>query len=61
MVYVPTLDALAGSGYLEVDSNTAYVSWANFRIFNSGDQALKKALFGSLTRVDRFNPPTGLP
>ena len=61
VVYVPTLDAHGGSGYLEVDTNTAYVSWVNFRIFNSGDQALKKALFGSLIRVDRFSPLTDLP
>lgn len=56
VLYVPGLDASPTAGYLEVDTNTAYVSWASFRVFNAGNQADKKALFGSLTRVDQFNP-----
>lgn len=56
VLYVPGLDTLPLAGYLEVDTNTAYVNWANFRIFDTGDQATKKALFGELTRVDTFNP-----
>ena len=54
VVYVPKLDTLPGTGYLDVDTNTAYVGWDHFRIFNTGDPTLKKALFGSLTRVDAF-------
>lgn len=56
VVYVPGLDARTLAGYLEVDTNTAYVSWTNFRVFDTGDQSAKKALFGALTRVDQFNP-----
>lgn len=58
VVYVPQLDALSVTGYLDVDTNTAYVNWSNFRIFDTGDQSLKKALFGSLTRVNQFDPQT---
>lgn len=58
VVYVPRLDATSATGYLDVDANTAYVSWASFRIFDTGDQSLKRALFGSLTRVDGFDPQT---
>ena len=58
VVYVPKLDALSHVGYLDVDTNTAYVNWAHFRIFNTGDQVSKKALFGSLTRVHKFDPLT---
>jgi len=60
VVYVPQLDALSAAGYLEVDTNTAYVSWSSFRIFNSSDQATKKSLFESLTRIDHFDPVTFL-
>ena len=56
VVYVPQLDKLTEAGYLEVDSNTAYVSWSSFRIFDTGDQSTKRSLFGSLIRVDQFNP-----
>lgn len=59
VVYVPKLDEFTVAGYLEVDANTAYVNWATFRIFNSTDQSAKKALFGALIRVDRFD--TGNP
>jgi len=59
VVYVPQLDGFTDAGYLEVDTNTAYVNWATFRIFDSTDQSAKKALFGSLVRVDRFD--TGSP
>ncbi|HLL97168.1 MAG TPA: hypothetical protein VK404_19500 [Spirosoma sp.] len=55
VVYVPRLDAVSLAGYLEVETNTAYVNWAHFRIFDTGDQATKKALFASLTRVDTFD------
>ena len=58
VMYVPRLDALPLTGYLEVDTNTAYVNWSHFRIFNTGDQATKKALFASLIRVDTFDPFT---
>ncbi|MFD2937170.1 hypothetical protein [Spirosoma flavum] len=58
VVYLPQLDAISVTGYLEVDTNTAYVGWANFRIFNTSDQTTKKALFGSLTRVNKFDPIT---
>lgn len=58
VVYVPQLDAFSAAGYLEVDTNTAYVNWANFRTFDSTDQSAKKALFGSLIRVDQFTAPT---
>lgn len=58
VVYVPRLDALAATGYLDVDTNTAYVNWVSFRIFDTGDQLLKKSLFSSLTRVNQFNPQT---
>ena len=59
VLYVPELDALPDTGYLEVGTNTAYVSWSSFRIFDRGDQSTKKALFSSLTRVDQFNPVSG--
>ena len=55
VVYVPQLDGFTDAGYLEVDANTAYVNWTNFRVFNSTDQSAKKALFGSLILVDRFD------
>ncbi|WP_046375601.1 hypothetical protein [Spirosoma radiotolerans] len=58
VVYVPQLDAFTVAGYLEVDTNTAYVNWTNFRVFNSTDQSAKKALFGSLHRVERFDALT---
>lgn len=51
VVYVPKLDAALVAGYLDVETNTAYVNWANFQVFNSTDQVLKKALFGSLIKV----------
>ena len=47
--YGPSLNAIAGTGYLEVGVSSTYVSRVNFRIFNAGDQPLKKALFSSLT------------
>ncbi|QKZ13913.1 hypothetical protein [Spirosoma sp. KUDC1026] len=50
----PGLDRKNTPGYLEVDTNTAYVNWSAFRVFNSDDQPAKRALFGSLTRVDTF-------
>ena len=31
VVYVPGLDAVPVAGYLAVDTNTAYVNWANFQ------------------------------
>ncbi|GAB3773702.1 hypothetical protein GCM10028818_15600 [Spirosoma horti] len=55
VVYVPPLDRFPAAGYLEVDTNTAYVSWTTFRVFDSTDQSAKKALFGSLIRVERFD------
>ena len=58
VIYVPQLDATTATGYLDVDTNTAYVNWTSFRIFDTGDQRLKRALFGSLTRVDQFDPQT---
>lgn len=57
VVYVPELDARSGTGYLDVDTNTAYVGWTNFRVFDTTDQALKRALFGSLTRIDPVEKP----
>ncbi len=51
VVYMPSLDAVPVAGYLAVDTNTAYVNWANFQVFNSTDQVSKKALFGSLVSV----------
>lgn len=56
VVHVPKLDALSVADYLEVDTNTAYVSWTNFRVLNIGDQLTKKTLFGSLVRIPRFDP-----
>lgn len=44
VVYMPGLDTLAGTGYLEVGTITAYVNWVNCRIFNAGDQPLKGTL-----------------
>ncbi len=58
VIYVPQLDVTPATGYLDVDANTAYVNWASFRIFDTGDQVLKKSLFGSLIRVDQFDPQT---
>lgn len=58
VVYVPRLDALAATGYLDVDTNTAYVNWSSFGVFNTSDPASKRALFGSLTRVNQFDPQT---
>ena len=58
VVYVPRLDALPATGYLDVDTNTAYVNWSSFRVFNTGDPVSKRALFGSLTRVNQFDPQT---
>ena len=58
VIYVPQLDTFSAAGYLEVDTNTAYVNWANFRVFDSTDQPAKKALFGSLVRVNRFDTST---
>lgn len=58
--YLPKLDQLTDAGYLEIGTNTAYVNWGAFRIFDSGDQPSKKALFESLTRVDSFNPVTSV-
>jgi len=60
VVYVPQLDAFPQAGYLEVDTNTAYVGWTNFRTFDTGDQRTKKELFGSLIRINRFDPPVHL-
>jgi hypothetical protein len=59
VIYVPRLDGPDNqlTGYLEVDTNTAYVNWSGFRIFNSDDQPTKRALFESLTRVDTFTNP----
>ncbi|GAB3885736.1 hypothetical protein GCM10028825_13800 [Spirosoma agri] len=56
VVYLPKLDKFRSAGYLETVTNTAYVGWDSFRIFNTGGQADKKALFGSLIRVDQFSP-----
>lgn len=56
VIYLPKLDGQSSAGYLEINSNTAYVGWNSFRVFNHGDQAEKKALFASLIRVDQFNP-----
>ena len=58
VVYVPRLDALPVTGYLVVDTNTAYVNWTSFRVFDTGDQVSKKSLFGSLERVNQFDPQT---
>jgi hypothetical protein len=55
VVYVPKLDALSVAGYLDVATNTAYVSWTNFRIFDTGEQSLKKSLFSALVRVDQLD------
>lgn len=58
--YIPKLDTLLVPGYLVVETNTAYVSWSSFHVFNHGTTAEKKSLFGSLLRVDEFNPLTTL-
>jgi hypothetical protein len=50
VVYIPKLDDVPVVGYLDVDTNTAFVNWANFQVFNSTDQVSKKALFESLIR-----------
>ena len=60
VLYLPKLDSVTDGGYLEIGTNTAYVNWAAFRIFDTGDQSSKKALFESLTRVDYFNPVTAV-
>ena len=59
VVYVPKLDNVPVTGYLDVDTNTAFVNWANFQVFNSTDQVSKKALFGALVRVDRIDAAQG--
>ena len=51
VVYVPRLDAVPVAGYLDVDTNTAFVNWATFQMFNSTDQVSKKAVFASLVRM----------
>lgn len=58
--YIPKLDSFTTPGYLVVETNTAYVGWSSFRIFNHGSTAEKKSLFGSLVRVEEFNPLTTL-
>lgn len=52
VVYIPKLDDVPVAGYLDVDTNTAFVSRANFQVFNSTDQITKKALFESLIRME---------
>lgn len=52
VVYRPELDQTSQAGYLETETNTAFVSWDCFRIFDRGSQADKKALFESLSRFN---------
>jgi hypothetical protein len=60
VVYVPGLDTVPIAGYLAVDTNTAYVNWVNFQVFNSTDQVSKKALFGSLVSVEDAEAQQGV-
>lgn len=53
VVYRPELDHTSQAGYLETETNTAFVSWDCFRIFDRGSQVDKKALFESLSRFSR--------
>jgi hypothetical protein len=55
VIYVPKLDSRADRGYLEIESNTAYVNWDSFRIFDKGSLSEKKNLFGSLIRINKFD------
>ena len=59
VVYLPKLDAAPTAGYLDVDTNTAYVNWANFQLFNTTDQVIKKALFGALVKVESVDVQRG--
>lgn len=60
VVYLPKLDEQTVGGYLHVETNTAYVSWAQFSLFNRGDQATKRDLFGSLIRIHQLDSLNGL-
>lgn len=52
VVYVPELDNAEKRPYLHVSSNTAYVDWENFKIFNNTDIKAKKEAFQRLQRID---------
>ena len=54
VVYVPELDAPNAVGFLETETNTAYVNWDSFRVFDKGSTVEKRALFGALIRLERF-------
>lgn len=52
VTYLPRLDKTGEWGFLEVESNHAWVCWDCFRIFDKGDLKAKKDAFERLLRVD---------
>jgi hypothetical protein len=55
VVYTPELDAkkLSGGGFLVVNTNTAYVDWATYKRFDSGDVENRKDAFKQLVTIDQ--------
>ncbi|RRB00872.1 hypothetical protein [Larkinella rosea] len=55
VVYVPELDRhpLESGGFLDIESNRAYVDWATFKRFDDASIQVRKDAFGRLVRVTK--------
>ena len=64
VIYVPELDdeKLQSGGFLDTDSNSAYVDWATYRRFDDADVKGRRDAFQRLTHLAKSGPvtsPTG--
>jgi hypothetical protein len=53
--YLPELDKheLKGGGFLDTNSNTAYVNWSTYRQFDQADIKARKDAYGRLVRLSK--------
>ncbi|GAA4467214.1 hypothetical protein GCM10023189_50450 [Nibrella saemangeumensis] len=54
ILYIPELDQhpLPQGGFLHTDTNTAYVNWQTYRLFDTPDVESRRQAFQRLTRID---------
>jgi hypothetical protein len=55
VVYVPQIDKTDEWGFLDVESNQAWVCWECFKVFDRGDIKAKKDAFSRLIRSEFIN------
>lgn len=52
VIYVPKIDNTGHWGFLHQESNTCWVRWDCFQVFNRGELAAKKDAFGRLVAIE---------